>query len=145
MKQKYLISTNPETQKLSIKEYAELEKGEFAFVCEEIHEIADFRNAMEKGTNDLVSLVRRPNMYPRQEFGEKIAQGIIDLLNDESGATSNEVLIDDIDAFVSAEDDMDPRVVYEDDENDDADDEVDDDEVDMDLGEDLEQEDDEAE
>lgn len=103
-----------ETNKLSIREYAELEKGEFAFVCEEVHDIDDFRNVMEGGAKDLVSLVRRPNMYPRQDFGEKIAQGIIDLLNDESGATSSEIMINDIDAFIEAEDDLDPRVVYED-------------------------------
>lgn len=114
MKQKYLISLSPETQKLSIREYAELEKGEFAFVCEEIHDIDDFRNAMEEGAKGLVPVVRRPNMYPRQDFGEKIAQEIIDLLNDESGATSSEILINDKDDFIEAEDDVDPRVVYED-------------------------------
>lgn len=114
MKQKYLIAMSPETQKLSIREYAELEKGEFAFVCEEVHDIDAFRSAMESGAKGLVPVVRRPNMYPRQDFGEKIAQGIIDLLNDESGATSNEILINDSDDFIQAEDDIDPRVVYED-------------------------------
>lgn len=114
MKQKYLISLSPETEKLSIREYAELEKGEFAFVCEEVHDIDDFRNAMENGAKGLVPVVRRPNMYPRQDFGEKIAQEIIDLLNDVSGATSSEILINDKDDFIEAEDDVDPRVVYED-------------------------------
>jgi hypothetical protein len=108
-----------ETQKLSIREYAELEKGEFAFVCEEVHDIDDFKNTMEDGAKGLVSVVRRPNMYPRQDFGEKIAQGIIDLLNDESGATSIEVLINDSDDFIEAEDDIDPKAVYEDDDGED--------------------------
>lgn len=117
MKQKYLISMSPETQKLFIREYAELEKGEFAFVCEEVHDIDSFRNAMGGGAMALVPIVRRPNMYPRQDFCEKIAQGIIDLLNDESGATSCEVLINDIDDFVEAEDDIDPKVIYEDEED----------------------------
>jgi len=118
VKQKYLISLSPETQKLSIREYAELEKGEFAFVCEEVHDIDDFRNAMQSGAKGLVSVVRRPNMYPRQDFGEKIAQVIIDLLNDVSGATSSEILINDKDDFIEAEDDVDPRVIYEDDGDD---------------------------
>lgn len=115
MKQKYVISMSQETQKLSIREYAELEKGEFAFVCEEVHDIDDFRNTMDEDAKGLVSVVRRPNMYPRQDFGEKIAQGIIDLLNDESGATSSEIFINDSDDFVEAEDDIDPKAVYEDD------------------------------
>ena len=115
MKQKYLISMSTETQELSIREYAELEKGEFAFICEEVHDADDFRKAMESGAEGMVPIVRRPNMYPRQDFGEKIAQAIIDLLNDESGATSSEILIDDKDDFIEAEDDIDPRVVYEDD------------------------------
>jgi len=108
---------SPETQELSIREYAELEKGEFAFVCEEVHDIDVFRNTMGEGAKGLVPLVRRPNMYPRQDFGERIAQGIIDLINDESGATSTEILINDKDDFIEAEDDIDPKVVYSDDDD----------------------------
>ena len=115
MKQKYVISIKQETKKLTIQEYAELEKGEIAFVCEEVHNVDDFRNAMEEGAKALVPVIRRPNMYPRQDFGEKIAQGIIDLLNDVSGATSSEILINDHDDFIEAEDDIDPKAVYEDD------------------------------
>jgi hypothetical protein len=114
VKQKYFISINQETLKLSIREYAELEKGEFAFICEEIHDVEVFKNAMGEGAKGLVPIVRRPNMYPRQDFGEKIAQGIIELLNDEARTTSTEILVNDIDDFIAAEDDIDPRVVYED-------------------------------
>lgn len=115
MKQKYLISMSPETQKLSIREYAELEKGEFAFVCEENHDIDDCRSAMENGIESLVAVVRRPNMYPRQDFGEKIAQGIIGLLNDEAGETVCEILIDEREDFMAEKEDIDPKVVYEED------------------------------
>jgi hypothetical protein len=114
LKQKYLISVSPETEKLTIREYAELEKGEYAFICEEVHDINDFRNAKEGGAEGMVSVVRRPNMYPRQDFGERIAQEIINLLDDESGEAYREILIDDKDDFVQAQDDIDPRVVYED-------------------------------
>lgn len=113
MKQKYLITLRPETQEISIREYTELEKGEFAFVCEEIHDAEAFRNAMAGGAESLVPIVRRPNMYPRQDFGEQIAQGIIDVLNDEFEATSKEVFIDDVDAFETSEDDIDAEVVFE--------------------------------
>jgi hypothetical protein len=115
LKQKYLVSLDTETQKLSIREYAELEKGEFAFVCEELHDIGDFRDAMGGGAEALVPVVRRPNMYPRKDFSEKIAQEIINLLKDESGSTKSEILIDDKDDFIQDKDDIDPRVVYEDD------------------------------
>jgi hypothetical protein len=114
LKQKYLISMGPEEGKLSIQEYAELEKGEFAFVCEEVYDIDAFRNVMDGGAEAMVSVVRRPNMYPRQDFGEKIAQEIINLVNDPSGASSSEVLINDSDDFIQAKDDIDPAVVYED-------------------------------
>jgi hypothetical protein len=113
MNQKYLISTDPETEQLSIREYAELEKGEFAFVCEEIHDAGELRAAMSDGVESLVSMVRRPNMYPRQDFGERIARGIIDLLSDETGATSMEVFISDADVFAPSDTDIDPRVVTE--------------------------------
>jgi hypothetical protein len=114
LKQKYLVSLSPETQKLSIREYAELEKGEYVFICEEVHDIGDFRNAMDGGADALIPVVRRPNMYPRKDFSERIAQEIINLLSDESGVTSSEILIDDKDDFIQEEDDIDPRVVYED-------------------------------
>lgn len=112
MKQKYHISFSPETEALSIQEFAELEKGEFAFVCEEIHDAKVFRDAMGGGAEGLVPIVRRPNMYPRQDFGVKIAQGIIALLSNGSGVTTHEVVIDDVDAFAASENDIDPRVVF---------------------------------
>lgn len=119
MKQKYQISFNPETEALSIQEFAELEKGEFAFVCEEIHDAKVFRDVMDGGAECLVPIVRRPNMYPREEFGVKIALGIIALLSDGSGMTYHEVMIDDVDAFSASENDIDPRIVYkEGDDND---------------------------
>jgi hypothetical protein len=121
VKQKYTLTINPETKKLAIREYAEIEKGEFAFVCEELHDIDAFKDGMAEGAAALVPIIRRPNMYPRQDFGERIAQGIIDLLNDDTGETKSEILINDVEAFESAEDDVDPRVVYEgDDEDDDS-------------------------
>ena len=115
MKQKYLITILQETREVSIREYAELEKGDFAIVCEEIHDAEVLRAAMLDGARSLVSIVRRPNMYPRQDFGEKIAQGIIDLLNDETGATSREIFISDADVFTPSDNDIDPRVVFMDD------------------------------
>lgn len=117
MRQKYLISILPETNEISIREYAELEKGEFAFVCEEIHEAEVFRNAMADGPESLVPIVRRPNMYPRKDFGVRIAQGIIDILSDDFEATSKEVFIDDVDAFETSNNDIDPEVVFENTEN----------------------------
>ena len=127
MKQKYILSILPETQQLSIREYAELEKGEYAFICEEIHDAEVFRAAMTSGAKSLIPIIRRPNMYPRQDFGERIAEGIIDLLNDESGGTSREIFINDVDAFNAVDADLDPRVVYEDDDDKDDDDDDDDD------------------
>ena len=111
MKQKYLIAFLQETQEVSIREYAELEKGEFALICEEVHDADVLRDAMADGVQRLVPIIRRPNMYPRQDFGEKIAQGIVDLLEDTTGETSLEIFINDADDFIPAADDFDSRVV----------------------------------
>lgn len=131
VKQKYTLTIDLKGKELSIREYAEIEKEEFAFVCEEIYAIDDFKNSMSEGAVGLVPIIRRPNMYPRQDFCEKIAQGIIDLLNDDSGETKSEIMINDKDAFESAEEDIDPRVVLED-EDDDEENDSDDTELDID-------------
>jgi hypothetical protein len=115
MKQKYVITIIEEAAQISIREYAELEKGEFAFVCEELHDIEMMRAAIPDGAGSLVAIVRRPNMYPRQDYGEKIAQGIIDLLNDTSGETCMEIFINDADDFAPADNDFDPVVVADND------------------------------
>lgn len=138
MRQKYTLTIIPETKKLAIREYAEIEKAEFAFVCEEIHDIDAFKEVMSEGAAALVPIVRRPNMYPRQDFGEKIAQGIIDLINDDAGATSSEIMINDIDAFESTEEDIDPEVVL--DEEDGEEDSVDTDVLDVDDSPDVDDE-----
>lgn len=111
MKQKYLITILRETREVSIREYAELEKGEFAFVCEEIHDAEALRAAMRDGAGNLVPIIRRPNMYPRQDYGERIAEGIVELLGDETGADSKEIFIDDTDVFIPSESDFDSRIV----------------------------------
>ena len=111
MKQKYIITILQESNEVSIREYAELEKGEFSFICEEIHDTKALKAAIPEGAGNLVPILRRPNMYPRQDYGEKIAMGIIDLLNDAAMETSTEVFINDADDFIPADDDFDPRVV----------------------------------
>lgn len=117
MKQKYLITILPETQEISIREYAELEKDEFAFICEEIHDADVLRVAAPDGAGSLVPIIRRPNMYPRQDYGERIAQGIIDLLSNETGESSVEIFIDDADVFKSSDNDIDSRVVFSEDDD----------------------------
>ena len=117
MRQKYLITILQESREVSIREYDELEKGEFAFVCEETHDAGALKAAMSDGVQRLVPIVRRPNMYPRQDVVERIAQVIIDLLNDETGETIKEILISDADVFIPSDTDIDPRVVFEDEGN----------------------------
>jgi hypothetical protein len=115
MKQKYLITNLQEKQEVSIREYAELEKGEFSFICEETYDADTLRAAMPDGAQNLIPIVRRPNMYPREDYSERISQGIIDLLSNETGETSKEINIDDADVFHASDTDLDPRVVYEED------------------------------
>ncbi len=105
MKQKYVVSNNPDTKQISIREYTELEKGEFTFVCEEIYDHSEIEAAATKDTGALVSCLRRPNMYPKQAYAEQIAQTVQNILTDEGEpAASAEVLFDDVEEFMTEED-----------------------------------------
>lgn len=78
MKQKYSIFIDNEAGIMTIKEFAELDKGMFSLIFEETYEIPMIRAAIENGKNDLIAAIRTPNLYPIAEYVEKIAHTIID-------------------------------------------------------------------
>ena len=55
MKQKYLILKNDEKTKLIIKEFAELDKEMFSFLCEETFDDESVTSAIAKGEDFLIA------------------------------------------------------------------------------------------
>ncbi|MBC2716378.1 MAG: hypothetical protein HF978_13820 [Desulfobacteraceae bacterium] len=78
MKQKYSIFKDNEAGIVTIKEFAELEKGMFSLIFEETYNNAMIQTAIEEGKDALISVIRTPNLYPIAEYAEKIAVTIID-------------------------------------------------------------------
>lgn len=84
MKQKYAIYKDNETGTLSIKEYAELDKGLFSLIFEETYKNDAIQTAVSGGTGAVISAIRTPNLYPIAEYAEKIAESIISLFETDS-------------------------------------------------------------
>ncbi len=99
MKQKYLISRNDEKNKLTIKEFAELEKqNEYTLLCEETYSGQAIKSAITKGKQALISTLRTTNLYPPALYAEKIAEVIMSLFSSESDQ-SVKLFFDDKDFF----------------------------------------------
>lgn len=101
MKQKYVVVKVTDTKDVWLREYTELEKGEFAFICEERYSIEDLARAAKTGVPGVVESLRRPNMYPKIEYAEKIAQAVVSLISPENENSSAEVVFDDVEVFRS--------------------------------------------
>lgn len=84
MKQKYAIFNDTETGTLSIKEYAELDKGMFSLIFEETYKNETIQAAIAGGPNAMIAAIRTPNLYPIAEYAEKIADAIISLFESDS-------------------------------------------------------------
>ncbi|MDO9265376.1 MAG: hypothetical protein Q7U02_15515 [Desulfosalsimonadaceae bacterium] len=84
MKQKYAIERNKETGNLTIKEYAELDKGLFSLIFEESYPGDVISAAIKEGSGAVISAIRTPSLYPIAEYAEKIAEKIIPLFEDAS-------------------------------------------------------------
>jgi hypothetical protein len=97
VKQKYLISRNDEKNKLTIKEFAELEKqDEYTLLCEETYSGEAVEPAISKGKQALISTLRTTNLYPPTLYAEKIAGTVMSLFSSESDQ-SVELFFDDKD------------------------------------------------
>ena len=97
MKQKYLISRDDEKNKLTIKEFAELEKqDEYTLLCEETYGGEAVESAITKGKEALISTLRTTNFYPPTLYAEKIAEAVMSLFSSESDQ-SIELFFDDKD------------------------------------------------
>lgn len=86
MKQKYSIFKDNESGTVTIKEFAELDKGLFSLIFEEIYDDKMLQAAIKEGKDALIAVIRTPNLYPIAEYAEKIADTIIDQFKNKAPA-----------------------------------------------------------
>jgi hypothetical protein len=94
MKHKYIIQKNGDAGAFSIKEYAELDKGIFSFVCEENYDPKLFQGMLNKGVKPILALLRTTNFFPPNQFAERIVRSLTALL-ESPDQDSMELLCDD--------------------------------------------------
>ena len=96
MKQKYLIFKNDEKTKLIIKEFAELDKEMFSFLCEETFDDESVKSAIAKGKDALIETLRTKNLFPIGIYAKEVAAAVVKMY--ESGNDQSvELLFDDHD------------------------------------------------
>ena len=130
MKQKYVVLLDNENGKISIQEYAELDKEMLSLLCEETYEAEAIKAAMGKDQSALIQALRTHNMYPPGVYTERIAQAIVEMF--QPGAnTSAELFFEEREMFEDAETEEADASDDDDDENGmDVDDLLDDDDID---------------
>ena len=96
MKQKYLILKNDEKTKLIIREFAELDKEIFSFLCEETFDDESVKSAIAIGQEALIATLRNNNLFPIGLYAKEIAAAVTKMY--ESGNDQSvELLFDDHD------------------------------------------------
>lgn len=108
MRQKYIISRDGPTNKLSIREYAitdtkvkkhvssMLKNEQFALLCEETYEGKIILASISNGIKSLVAILRTDNLFPIEPYATKIAETVMTLYKT-SEDTSMELFFDDLD------------------------------------------------
>lgn len=96
MKQKYSILKDNKSGIVTIKEFAELDKGMFSLIFEETYENKAIEAAIKEGKEALVAAIRTPNLYPIAEYAEKIADTVIDYFENAPAEEPVELVFNDI-------------------------------------------------
>jgi hypothetical protein len=116
MKQKYLILKNDEKTRLIIREFAELDKEIFSFLCEETFDHESVTSAIAIGEDALIATLRTKNLFPIGIYAKEIAAAVTEMY--ESGSDQSvELVFDDHDLMKkeqedpAAEDDIEDEVV----------------------------------
>jgi hypothetical protein len=101
MRQKFVIQTDGDQQRLIIQEYAELDKDILSFICEERHEISKIEAAADLGQEALIAALRTDNMYPPRPYAVEIADAVVFQLTGKE-PSPRELVFDD-NNFISKE------------------------------------------
>ncbi|MBW2245863.1 MAG: hypothetical protein JRF62_01430 [Deltaproteobacteria bacterium] len=96
MKQKYLLLKNDEKTKLIIREFAELDKNMFTFLCEETFDDESVKSAIAIGEDALIATLRTKNLFPIGIYAKELAAAVTKMY--ESGNDQSvELIFDDHD------------------------------------------------
>lgn len=91
MRQKYLICQLQKQKTINIKEFAVVEKDtknlvssmlredHFDLICEQDYDGKAIARAAAEGCDEMVEMLRSPNLYPIEPYATKIAESVIDL------------------------------------------------------------------
>lgn len=94
MKQKYVISFAPDDDRISLREFAQVECDSYSLLCEEFFDIEAIKTAAQAGKGPLADILRTRNMYPPAACSQAIAEAVMALLHQPAGG-STELVFDD--------------------------------------------------
>lgn len=115
MKQKYTILKNDEKTGIIIREFAELDKEIFSFLCEETFEDNAVKSAIEKGQEALIQTLRTQNLFPLGIYAKEIAAAVTKMY--ETGDDQPvELLFNDADLLAKEEEKLESLDDIEDDD-----------------------------
>ena len=111
MKQKYVIIKSKEEGAFRIREYLAVADGDLAFVCEEVYDPELLKCSLAEGENALGQALRRPNMYPRHDIGEKIVACVRELMQSAAPDDDHrEVLLEEAEVVIDGQLDLSPEI-----------------------------------
>jgi len=96
MKQKYLILKNDEKTKLIIREFAELDKEMFTFLCEETFDDESVKSAIAIGQDAVIATLRTKNLFPIGIYAKELSSAVTKMHESENDQ-SVELIFDDYD------------------------------------------------
>ncbi len=106
MRQKYLISCDPNKHVVTIREYAVIDKNlnntdtsllrpeDYSLLYEIRYDGVTIKNSLSIGKKALISKLRTPSFFPAESHVQKIADSVVQLMH--STHQSTEVMIDDL-------------------------------------------------
>lgn len=112
MRQKYRICRSFKKKTLNIKEFAVIDKDtknvdssmlredHFNLICDQNYDGKTIAKAAAAGCDELLEILRTPNLFPIAPYATKIAESVIDLSSGDE-ARCVELFFDDSELFVS--------------------------------------------
>ena len=111
MRQKYRICQSQKKNTFNIKEYAVVEKDtknvdsamlrddHFDLICEQDYDGDAIARSAAAGSDELVEMLRTPNLFPIAPYAAKIAESVMTLLGDDKDRCI-ELFFDDRELFI---------------------------------------------
>jgi hypothetical protein len=107
MKQKYAILKNDEKTGIIIREFAELDKEIFSFLCEESFNDEIVKSAIEKGQEALIQTLRTQNLFPLGIYAKEIA-AVVKKMYETGDDQPVELIFDDVDLLTKTKEEKKP-------------------------------------